>query len=69
MKSLKVYIIFLLTLNSKDRETTWIQQTDKIIFIVKTLFESFNKSIIVFLTNYVKFIELQYNLQEIKNVL
>jgi hypothetical protein len=59
----------ILTLNSNKRDIIWTQQIDKIIMILKALFETFNKDLVIFLTNYVKFIELQYNLQEIRNAL
>jgi hypothetical protein len=42
---------------------------DKIYDWMTIYFESFNKNISLFLTNYVRFIELQYNLQQIRNLL
>jgi hypothetical protein len=66
---LKLKLNKILTLNSNKREIIWVQQIEKIIMIIKALFETFNKDLVIFLTNYVKFIELQYNLQEIRNAL
>jgi hypothetical protein len=44
-------------------------EMDKIYDWMTIYFESFNKNISLFLTNYVRFIELQYNLQQIRNLL
>jgi hypothetical protein len=66
---LKLKLKKILTLNSNKRDIIWTQQIDKIIMILKALFETFNKDLVIFLNNYVKFIELQYNLQEIRNAL
>ena len=45
------------------------ENLEKIYDYMNTYFDTFNKVIVLFLTNYVKFIELQYNLQEISKLL
>jgi hypothetical protein len=45
------------------------ENIDKVCDYMNIYFEIFNKQIILFLTSYVKFIELQYNLQQIRNLL
>jgi ankyrin repeat protein len=48
----------------ESKKTEYLDQNDKITDYLTIYFESFNKKITLFLTNYVKFIELQYNLQK-----
>jgi hypothetical protein len=48
----------------ESRRSEYFEQIDKITDYLTIYFESFNKKITLFLTNYVKFIELQYNLQK-----
>jgi hypothetical protein len=47
----------------ESRRTEYFDQIDKITDYLTIYFESFNKKITLFLTNYVKFVELQYNMQ------
>lgn len=52
-----------------SKEKDFIDNMEKIYDYMNTYFDSFNKKLVVFLTNYVKFVELQYNLQKIKELL
>jgi hypothetical protein len=56
-------------LNSTERNISFNQQIEKILLILNAYFETFNKKLVIFLTNYIKFIELQYNLQQIRDAL
>jgi hypothetical protein len=66
---LKLKLKKIINLNSKERDVSYNQQIEKIILNLKAFFEVFSKKIIIFLTNYIKFIELQYNLQAIRKAL
>jgi hypothetical protein len=57
----------IINLNSKSRKLIYDQQIDKIILNLAALFELFRTKIIIFLNSYIKFIELQYNLQSIRD--
>jgi hypothetical protein len=63
----KINIFNDIIVSSRDDE--FRENIDKIYDYMNIFFDVFNKKIILFLTNYVKFIELQYNLQEIQNAL
>jgi hypothetical protein len=52
-----------------EKEKDFNDNIEKIYDYMNTYFESFNKKLVVFLTNYVKFVELQYNLQKIKELI
>jgi len=66
---LKYKLNKIINLNSKDRKLVYDQQIEKIVLTMKALFEQIYKRIQIFLINYIKFIELQYNLQSIRNEL
>jgi len=66
---LKFKLTDLINLNSKDRNISYNQQIEKIILTLKAMFDVFNKEIIIFLTSYIKFIELQYHLQHIQKII
>jgi ankyrin repeat protein len=53
----------------ENQKEEFEESMDKIYNYMQIYFESFNKKIIIFLNNYIKFIELQYNLQQIKQKL
>jgi ankyrin repeat protein len=57
-----------LSLN-EERLLEFNTQMTKIYDYLDKYFDSFNKKLRLFLTNYVKFIELQYNLQEIQRII
>jgi len=66
---LKFKLSILNTIIIEDRLIEFNEAVDKIIDHMNIFFDLFNKKIILFLTNYVKFVELQYNLQQIRNIL
>lgn len=53
----------------ESRKSEINENLDKIYDYLNIYFEIFNKKIVLFLNSYVKFMELQYNLQEIKKLL
>jgi len=57
----------IINLNSKSRKLIYDQQIEKIILNLAALFDLFRTKIIIFLNSYIKFIELQYNLQSIRD--
>jgi len=63
---LEVFIQYLDTSINEDRLPEFREQMTKIYDYLNIYFDLFNKKLRLFLTNYVKFIELQYNLQEIQ---
>ena len=54
---------------NEERLLEFNTQMTKIYDYLDKYFDSFNKKLRLFLTNYVKFIELQYNLQEIQRII
>jgi len=66
---LKFKLTILNTIIIDDKMGELNENIEKIYDYMNIFFDTFNKKIILFLTNYVKFIELQYNLQQIKNLL
>jgi hypothetical protein len=54
---------------NEERLLEFNTQMTKIYDYLDKYFDSFNKKLRLFLTNYVKFIELQYNLQEIQRMI
>jgi hypothetical protein len=66
---LKIKTIKLKNTIVESKKGEFNDEMDKIYDWMTIYFESFNKNISLFLTNYVRFIELQYNLQQIRNLL
>ena len=66
---LKTKIIKLENTVVESRKSEFDDEMNKIYDYMNTYFESFNKTLPLFLINYIKFIELQFNLQQIRNLL
>ena len=56
-------------LNSSNRTYEYEQQIEKILLVLNAYFNCFKDTLEIFLSSYVKFIELQYNLQQIRDSL